>query len=171
VANIFERVIEVLNKPLPGTAERRDEETKAERPASSRAEPAPGTTTTTTAKQDGQQQARDVQREMRERERALRRQEQQAREEMREELARTRREMHELRRQYETEVAKQAQAHAEAEQWTYTVVPGDTLSGIAQRFYGNAGEWHRIHEANRDKIQNPNLIYPGQTFVIPDDDD
>jgi nucleoid-associated protein YgaU len=51
---------------------------------------------------------------------------------------------------------------------SYTVVKGDTLSKIAKRFYGNAGDWKRIYEANKDTIKNPDLIYPGQTFRIPD---
>ncbi len=50
---------------------------------------------------------------------------------------------------------------------TYTVVAGDTLSNIAKREYGDAGEWKRIYEANKDTIKNPDLIYPGQTFKIP----
>ncbi len=51
---------------------------------------------------------------------------------------------------------------------SYTVVKGDTLSKIAKQFYGKAGEWHRIYEANKANIKNPDLIYPGQTFIIPD---
>ena len=50
---------------------------------------------------------------------------------------------------------------------TYTVVAGDTLSKIAKREYGDAAAWHRIYEANKDTIKNPDLIYPGQTFKIP----
>ena len=50
---------------------------------------------------------------------------------------------------------------------TYTVVKGDTLSKIAKQFYGNAGQWKRIYEANKDTIKNPDMIYPGQTFKIP----
>ena len=50
---------------------------------------------------------------------------------------------------------------------TYTVVAGDTLSKIAKREYGDAAKWHRIYEANKDSIKNPDLIYPGQTFKIP----
>jgi len=50
---------------------------------------------------------------------------------------------------------------------TYRVVPGDCLWNIALRFYGNGTTWPRIFDANRDKIQNPNLIYPNQVFVIP----
>jgi nucleoid-associated protein YgaU len=51
---------------------------------------------------------------------------------------------------------------------TYTVVAGDTLSKIAKREYGDAAKWHRIYDANKDTIKNPDLIYPGQTFKIPD---
>ena len=50
---------------------------------------------------------------------------------------------------------------------TYTVVAGDSLSKIAKHFYGDANEWRRIHEANRDQIKNPDLIYPGQKLRIP----
>ncbi len=49
----------------------------------------------------------------------------------------------------------------------YTVVPGDTLSSIAQHKYGNATLWPRIYDANRDEISNPNLIFPGQGLRIP----
>ena len=50
---------------------------------------------------------------------------------------------------------------------TYEVRSGDSLSKIAQRFYGDANQWPRIHEANRDQIKNPDLIHPGQKLVIP----
>jgi len=50
---------------------------------------------------------------------------------------------------------------------TYTVVKGDSLSKIAKRFYGDAQQWRKIYEANKDQIKNPDLIYPGQTFNIP----
>jgi nucleoid-associated protein YgaU len=50
---------------------------------------------------------------------------------------------------------------------TYTVVAGDSLSKIAKHFYGDANKWPRIHEANRDQIKNPDLIYPGQKLRIP----
>ena len=51
---------------------------------------------------------------------------------------------------------------------SYTVVKGDSLSKIAKQFYGDAQKWPKIYEANRDEIKNPDLIYPGQTFTIPD---
>ena len=50
---------------------------------------------------------------------------------------------------------------------TYTVVKGDSLSKIAKRFYGDANQWKRIYEANRDQIKNPDLIQPGWTLRIP----
>lgn len=49
----------------------------------------------------------------------------------------------------------------------YTVQRGDSLSRIAQAHYGDANEWPRIYEANRDLIKDPDLIYPGQTLTIP----
>ena len=49
----------------------------------------------------------------------------------------------------------------------YTVAAGDTLSGIAQKYYSNASEWPIIFEANRDQIQNPDRIFPGQVLRIP----
>jgi hypothetical protein len=51
---------------------------------------------------------------------------------------------------------------------TYTVVSGDTLWGIAQRFLGAGNRYPEIHATNRDVIgSNPNLIFPGQVFTIP----
>jgi nucleoid-associated protein YgaU len=47
------------------------------------------------------------------------------------------------------------------------VVSGDSLSKIAKREYGDAGKWHAIYEANRDKIKDPDLIHPGQVLNIP----
>lgn len=52
-------------------------------------------------------------------------------------------------------------------QKTYTIVSGDTLWGIASRFYGSGSQWTKIADANKSTIPNPNLIYPGQTIVIP----
>jgi LysM repeat protein len=50
---------------------------------------------------------------------------------------------------------------------TYTVRPGDTLFGIAQRLYGHYGYLTWLYVANRTQISNPNLIYPGQVLVVP----
>ena len=49
----------------------------------------------------------------------------------------------------------------------YTVVAGDSLSGIAQRLYGDESQWPRIFNANRDQIDNPDEIFPGQVLRIP----
>jgi nucleoid-associated protein YgaU len=49
----------------------------------------------------------------------------------------------------------------------YTVRSGDTLSGIAGDWYQDASQWPRIFDANRDQINDPNLIFPGQTLRIP----
>lgn len=57
---------------------------------------------------------------------------------------------------------------AAPQQRTYTVQSGDTMRRIAQRFYGDEMKWKRIYEANRGTISNPDLIYPGQEFIIPE---
>ena len=44
---------------------------------------------------------------------------------------------------------------------------GASLQSIAQEEYGNSALWQRIYNANRDVIENPNLIYPGTELVIP----
>ena len=49
----------------------------------------------------------------------------------------------------------------------YEIVSGDTLGGIAKRFYGKASQYTRIHEANQEIIPNPDRIYPGQKIRIP----
>lgn len=50
---------------------------------------------------------------------------------------------------------------------TYTVQAGDSLSRIAKQFYGNADEYMRIFDANKDKLNDPNRIQIGQELVIP----
>ncbi len=64
----------------------------------------------------------------------------------------------------ETQPAPAAQP---AQQRTYTVKPGDTLSRIAKEHYGNPNQYMKIFEANRDKLSDPNKIQPGQVLVIP----
>ncbi len=49
----------------------------------------------------------------------------------------------------------------------YEVKPGDSLSRIAKAEYGNANEWNRIYEANKDILKDPDKIYPGQKLKIP----
>ncbi len=57
----------------------------------------------------------------------------------------------------------------EPQEWNYTVVKGDCLWNIAKKdqYYGNGFAWPKIYKANRDKIKNPDLIYPKQEFTIP----
>jgi len=57
----------------------------------------------------------------------------------------------------------------EVKETNYTVVRGDHLWGIARKseHYGNGFAWPMIYKANRDKIKNPDLIYPQQVFSIP----
>jgi curli production assembly/transport component CsgE len=57
-------------------------------------------------------------------------------------------------------------AEYDSDPLTYEVKPGDTLYEIATQF-GNVMWWVDIYEANKEKIDNPNLIYPGQEFEIP----
>jgi nucleoid-associated protein YgaU len=49
----------------------------------------------------------------------------------------------------------------------YTVKPGDTLSKISKQFYGNASEYMRIFNANKDQLTDPNKINVGQELKIP----
>jgi nucleoid-associated protein YgaU len=63
--------------------------------------------------------------------------------------------------------AAAASAGAGTSSRTYTVQAGDTLSKIAKQFYGNANDYNRIFEANRDKLKNPDQIQVGQQLVIP----
>lgn len=50
---------------------------------------------------------------------------------------------------------------------SHTVKQGETLWALAHRYYGDATRWREIFEANKAKIQDPALIYPGQTLRIP----
>ena len=50
----------------------------------------------------------------------------------------------------------------------YIVQPGDTLSSISERFYGDPKDYMLIFYANQDKIRKPDdELYPGQEFLIP----
>ena len=122
--------------------------------------------------QDLQQASPDVQAEMRRRARVLKSAQRQAEAKGDPEQAQgfksERVSLDGLRRRFENEMAQQAQLHAETEQMTYTVRPGDTLSDIAKRLYGKSRRWTRIYRANQDRIDDPNLIFPGQVLIIPD---
>jgi nucleoid-associated protein YgaU len=60
-----------------------------------------------------------------------------------------------------------AAAPAAAPAKTYTVQPGDTLSGIAKSQLGNANDYTKIFELNRDQLSDPNKIKPGQVLKLP----
>jgi uncharacterized protein YidB (DUF937 family) len=64
-------------------------------------------------------------------------------------------------------VAPGAAPTSGAQAKTYTVVPGDTLSKIAKQYYGNANDWPKIFDANKDKLSNPDRISIGQVLRIP----
>ncbi|AMD00522.1 LysM peptidoglycan-binding domain-containing protein [Halomonas chromatireducens] len=49
----------------------------------------------------------------------------------------------------------------------YEVRRGETLAGIAGRYYGNSNRWEAIHEANAHVLRNPDLVWPGLTLVLP----
>lgn len=49
----------------------------------------------------------------------------------------------------------------------YTIVSGDSLSKIARKYYGNAMDYPKLFEANREVIKDADLIYPGQKIRIP----
>ncbi len=50
---------------------------------------------------------------------------------------------------------------------SYEVVKGDCLWNIAKAHYGDGTKWVQIYQANASVISNPNLIYIGQTLVLP----
>jgi nucleoid-associated protein YgaU len=56
---------------------------------------------------------------------------------------------------------------ASTNQRTVTVKDGDSLSKIAKRELGDASKWHAIYDANRDKIEDPDLIHPGDVLTLP----
>ena len=49
----------------------------------------------------------------------------------------------------------------------YEIASGDSLSAIAKKYYGDAMQYPRLFEANREVIKDPDKIYPGQKIRIP----
>jgi nucleoid-associated protein YgaU len=69
----------------------------------------------------------------------------------------------ELAKQRQAEVAEERAEEARV----YVVQKGDSLSKIAKEVYGDAARWKEIFEANKDQIEDPNLIRPGWELRIP----
>jgi nucleoid-associated protein YgaU len=69
---------------------------------------------------------------------------------------------------WDAEVAANIQVADASVYGKYTVVKGDTLGKIAERLLGKAGRYTEIFEANRDQLDNPDLIHPGQVLTIPE---
>ena len=58
-------------------------------------------------------------------------------------------------------------AETSAPQRSYTVKAGDTLSKISKQFYGDANEYMKIFDANKDQLKDPDRIQVGQVLRIP----
>ena len=54
-----------------------------------------------------------------------------------------------------------------AAEQTYTVQAGDTLSKISKQFYGDGNKYMKIFEANKDVLNDPNMITVGQVLKVP----
>jgi len=50
---------------------------------------------------------------------------------------------------------------------TYTVQKDDTLQKISKKVYGTYAKWYKIYKANKDKINNPNVLQPGTVLTLP----
>jgi LysM repeat protein len=61
---------------------------------------------------------------------------------------------------------RHAAAKAAARNMSYKVRTGDTLSGIADRYYHSAGDWTWLYHENSKTVPNPDLIYAGETLVV-----
>ncbi len=70
-----------------------------------------------------------------------------------------------FQREYPEDVREAKAANAT----TYTVQPGNSLWIIATGRYGDGMRYHQIFAANKDQIRDPDLIYPGQVFAIPEE--
>ncbi|MBI2209185.1 MAG: ABC transporter substrate-binding protein [Deltaproteobacteria bacterium] len=68
-------------------------------------------------------------------------------------------------------IVKAEPTPAIAEGQEYRVKAGDTLSRLAERFYGAQWKWGKIYASNTQTIKNPHYIYIGQKIVIPPDEE
>lgn len=60
-----------------------------------------------------------------------------------------------------------ADASVQPEGGTYTVVAGDCLWNIAYKLYGAGSRWTALYEANKDVVQDPEMIQIGQVLIVP----
>jgi len=67
----------------------------------------------------------------------------------------------------ETPFSRAAVLSALPSEHTVIVQPGNSLWRISRRIYGEGVRFSVIYQANRDQIRSPELIYPGQIFVVP----
>ncbi len=83
--------------------------------------------------------------------------------------AEARRAEEEARRRAEEEARRLAEEELRRHPPTYTIARGDGLYRIAgmEKIYGDSKMWPLLFDANRDQIQNPDLIYPGRTLNVP----
>jgi len=73
-----------------------------------------------------------------------------------------------FKREAPAELARAAEEIAERPVVKVTVQPGNTLWAIAKDNYGDGVQYVKVFEANKDRIRNPDLIYPGQIFTVPE---
>jgi NitT/TauT family transport system substrate-binding protein len=71
-----------------------------------------------------------------------------------------------------SEVSSVSKAEARASDRTpdgdeYVINRGDTLSKLAETFYGTQSKWGKIYEANKQTVRNPHYLYIGQRIIIP----
>ncbi|HMA13459.1 MAG TPA: Ig-like domain-containing protein [Kiloniellaceae bacterium] len=67
----------------------------------------------------------------------------------------------------ETPFSREPLRVASADERVVIVQPGNSLWRIARRTYGHGVQYAVIYEANQDQIRDPDLIYPGQVFELP----
>ena len=68
---------------------------------------------------------------------------------------------------YEFQITPRRRSCASATGRRYTVQPGDSLSTISKQFYGNANQYMKIFDANKDKLADPDKVRAGIELVIP----
>lgn len=75
---------------------------------------------------------------------------------------------HELRAKIDESRETRDEGRTIKTQRFHIVSKDETLSAIAEAYYGSANKWRRIFEANRSRLKDPNRISPGTKLIIPD---